>query len=461
MMDGFDHITQGRAAVRDDFIPKADYVSPEMLRLEKEKMWPKIWQMACRVEEIPKVGDFVNYKIFDDSILVTRTDQDKIQAFYNTCQHRGRKLRDEEKGHAGQWYCRFHGWKYNLDGSIAYVHDRDDWAACPLKDEDLSLKEVKVGTWAGWVWINQDPDCVSLEEYLGDELMEVFAPFEWETGRMGWHETIIAPVNWKVVAEAFNESYHAHSTHINGWRNTGGHSRGVVHGRHGMFIPEADRAQLAGKSKPMEYLDPETGTWKTASKPSEAIWAFNRHIYRTLFAMTVDPLMAAAERLKDEAGPDYPPEQLMPRLMELHKDEFARRGIAWPKNLDQAALNRMGTDWHIFPNSIVLPTADSALWYRIRPNGDDPDSCVFDIWNIARYAPGQEPKVTRHETVGFEAFRGRNPFLEEDFDNMEAVHQGMKSKGWKGARTNPIQEIQTVNFHRVLHDYCYGDGWTG
>jgi hypothetical protein len=286
----------------------------------------------------------------------------------------------------------------------------------------------------------------------------VLDPFEWETGRMAWHETILAPVNWKVVAEAFNESYHAWATHVSGWRNTGGTSRGVAHGRHGMFFPEPDAEQRAGKRKVMEYFEPSTGEWRSAAKPSEAIWAHHRHIYTTLFAMTHEPLMTAAERLKEEAGPDFPPEQLAGRLMELHKEELARRGVAWPKNLTLEALARAGTDWHIFPNSIVLPTADSALWYRIRPNGDDPDTCIFDIWSIGRYAPGEEPKVEHGFTVGFDAFRGKNPFLEEDFSNMEAVHQGMKSRGWAGARANPIQEAQIVNFHRVLQAYCYGGG---
>jgi hypothetical protein len=151
-------------------------------------------------------------------------------------------------------------------------------------------------------------------------------------------------------------------------------------------------------------------------------------------------------------------EKLQARLLELHKEELAERGVDWPQNLTPEAIARTGTDWHIFPNSIVLPTADSALWYRVRPNGDDPNSCVFDIWSLGRYAPGQEPTVEHGMTIGFENFRGKNPFLEEDFENMEAVHMGMKSRGWAGARVNPIQEAQIVNFHRVLHAYCYGDG---
>lgn len=435
--------------IRPDFIPASDYVSPDVLKLEKERMWPHVWQIACREEEIPKVGDFVNYKIFDESILITRTAPDRIKAFYNVCQHRGRRLRDEERGHAGQFYCRFHGWRYSLDGALTYVHDREDWNGCPqFKDEELSLKEVKVDSWAGWLWINQDPDSPSLKDYLG-VVPEVLDPFEFETARMAWRHTIIAPVNWKVVAEAFNEGYHAAATHTTGIRYGGGKSPGVAHGDHSMFF------SIGGGDDPLEYLDPESGVWLPAGSVAEAIWAGNRHVHRTLLAMTLEPGMAASNRLKDETPPETPPLDVMQRLIDLHREELEKRGIAWPQRLTLETIGRAGTDWHIFPNTIVLPTIDGALWYRVRPNRDDPDSCIFDIWCLGRYPPGEEPKVVGEETVGFEAFRGKNPFLEEDFDNMEAVHLGMKSRGWSAARTNPYQEVQVANFHRALHRYLF------
>ena len=66
---------------------------------------------------------------------------------------------------------------------------------------------------------------------------------------------------------------------------------------------------------------------------------------------------------------------------------------------------------------------------------------------------GGEPVVIRTESVGFEAFRGRNAFLEQDFSNMRAVNSGMKSRGWAGAFTNPSQERQIVYFHRMLNDF--------
>jgi phenylpropionate dioxygenase-like ring-hydroxylating dioxygenase large terminal subunit len=310
------------------------------------------------------------------------------------------------------------------------------------------LKEVKVGTWAGWVWINEDQNSGSLDEYLGD-IPELIDPFEFETARMAWYHTIIAPVNWKVVAEAFNEGYHAFATHTSGVRFSGGKSPGVAHGDHSMFF--SSRTSNA----PVEYLDRQTGAWVAAKSTAEAIWGASQHTYRTLFAMTLDPGMAAYTRLKDETTPETPPAEVMSRALEIHREELEKRGVAWPAGLTREAISRAGTDWHVFPNSIVLPTVDGALWYRIRPNRDDPDSCIFDIWCLGRYAPGQEPKVVRKESIGFEAFKGNNPFLEEDFENMEAVHQGMKSRGWSGARTNPVQEVQVSNFHRALHGYLY------
>ena len=443
-MDGFQ---APPSDIRPDFIPATDFTAPDLVQREKQLLWPKVWQMACREEEIPKVGDFVNYQICDESILVTRTAADQIKAFYNVCQHRGRRLRDEERGHLSGFYCRFHGWRYDLDGKLTYVHGRGDWADCPsFKEEEISLPQVQVDTWAGWVWINQDPNCAPLRAYLGDAA-DVLDVFELQNARRAWYHTIIAPVNWKVVCEAFNEGYHAMATHTSGMRYGGGSSPGVAHGDHSMFFSTSDSDSTT------EYLEPSNGQWVKATSVAEAIWAGNRHVYNTLFAMTLDPGMAANARLRAETAPDTPPMEVLQRLLVIHREELEARGAAWPESLTLETLARAGTDWHIFPNSIVLPTVDGALWYRVRPNGDDPDSCIFDIWSFGRYAPGQEPQVTRQETVGFAAFKGNNPFLEEDFENMEAVHKGMKSRGWKGARTSPVQEVQINNFHRALRRY--------
>src|SRR5262245_36134601 len=134
--------------IRDDYVPAAEYNAPDVTALENTRMWTKVWQVACREEEIPNVGDFVNYQIVNESILVVRTKKDEIKAFYNVCQHRGRRLRDDERGNVAQgFYCRFHGWRYALDGSVTYVHNKEDWKDCAgFKESNLNLKQPHVDT---------------------------------------------------------------------------------------------------------------------------------------------------------------------------------------------------------------------------------------------------------------------------------------------------------------------------
>jgi phenylpropionate dioxygenase-like ring-hydroxylating dioxygenase large terminal subunit len=435
----------GQDPIRADYIPASDYVSEDILRLEKTRLWPRVWQIACRREEIPNVGDFVNYEIFDESILVVRTGAEEFRAFYNVCQHRGRRLRDEARGHLSGFFCRFHGWKYDLEGKVTYIHNPEDWANCPtFKQEDLSLRQVKVDTWGGWVWINQDPNAEPLRAWLG-EVADALDPYGLEDCRRLFWKTIIAPVNWKVVIEAFDEGYHSFATHNSGINYRLVKSPGRAAGRHGMFWSDASGFG--------EYRPGGVGEWKEPKSLQEYLHVNNVWQHETLFALTLDPSRAASERLVAEYGQETDPGAIMTKYNDLIREETEKRGAKWPKALTLEAMAKGGTDWHMFPNTICLPSQDGALWYRLRPNGDDPDSCVFDIWSLGRYAPGAEPKVEQEVSQGFEAFKGQCFFLEEDFANMVAVHKGMKSAGWTAARTNPLQEGQIVNFHRTLREF--------
>ena len=93
------------------------------------------------------------------------------------------------------------------------------------------------------------------------------------------------------------------------------------------------------------------------------------------------------------------------------------------------------------------------MWYRARPNGDDPDSCVFDVWSLARYAAGKEPPLERQIFTDWRDHDDWGGILPQDFQNLGEVQQGMKSRGFAGSRTNPVQESPISNFHRVLHEY--------
>src|SRR5262249_13418142 len=160
---------------------------------EKERLWPRVWQMACRETELKAPGDFITYDILDDSILIIRTGtgKDDVIAVYNVCQHRGRRLRDETHGRLGKLIlCRFHGWQYNLTGELVHAHFEEDWNGCPAFDKTaLSLPRVKLERWGGWIWINQDENAEPLTDWLG-AVPSFLDPFSPETMRPLWWKTI-------------------------------------------------------------------------------------------------------------------------------------------------------------------------------------------------------------------------------------------------------------------------------
>jgi phenylpropionate dioxygenase-like ring-hydroxylating dioxygenase large terminal subunit len=164
-------------------IPKERYTSREWQAAEYERLWPRVWQMACRVEELPEVGDFVEYTIGDQSILVVRESPESLRAFHNSCLHRGTRLCTGAGNTGEQLLCRFHGWAYNLDGSIREVPDAHDFAPECVVRADLKLPEVHVDTWGGFVFINMAENPEPLLEFL-QPVVEGIAPFEVDKMRL-------------------------------------------------------------------------------------------------------------------------------------------------------------------------------------------------------------------------------------------------------------------------------------
>ena len=141
------------------------YVSEDYARAERDKLWRKVWQQVGRVEELPEVGSYLTYDILDDSIIVVRSAPDKISAFYNVCQHRGMLLMTGEQGHSRRLVCPYHGWAYDLKGTLRVVPEEADYPQGSPCGK-LNLVEIPCEVWAGFVWFNMDPKCKSLRESL-------------------------------------------------------------------------------------------------------------------------------------------------------------------------------------------------------------------------------------------------------------------------------------------------------
>jgi phenylpropionate dioxygenase-like ring-hydroxylating dioxygenase large terminal subunit len=436
-MAGRSQRTVDAQEVRPDYVPAAAYISPDYVRLEKERLWPRVWQMACREEEIPEPGDYYTYDIADESITLVRQESGAIAAYYNSCPHRGRRLTDG-CGRMGRFHCRFHGWKWSLDGSPADVIDRPDWGDL-LQDSEITLLSVKVGAWGGWVFVNMDPDCEPLDEFL-QPAKAMLDSFEFDRMRYVWRKSIVMPCNWKVAQEAFNEGYHVQTTHRQLLPYFDDLTYSAAKGKHGMF----GYAPTALFGLPSPRLGGLKGDLR------KGLYQFNKMIWDQLKATATQEMLVAAERLQ-ELPEDADPLTVYTAFAQFHREESAKNNRPWP-DVSVEELMAAGTDWHIFPNLVFLHQPTNVLFYRSRPNGDDPDSCIFEINVIERFAEGAEPDVAVEHGADW-ASVDWGLILEQDFQNMGEVQRGMKSRGFRGARPSPVQERAISNFHETLHHY--------
>ena len=426
----------------DKSVSKDPYLSPEWARLEAERLWPKVWQIACRLEEIPKVGDFVEYTIIHDSIIVVRTAPETIKAYFNVCQHRARKL-VKGVGNTREFFCKNHGWRYNLDGQCTRIVDEYDWAR--LRKEDVPLQQVKVDTWGGWVFVNMDPDAEPLLDYLAP-VPEYLDPYELERMRFTFYKTIRVDCNWKTMLDAFVEQYHAQVVHseTNIWADY----RAVSH-RHGKhshfgFPPDA---------QPIGLPAPDLGL-KAELDPRVAIEQLMSCVEEGLTTMWGPRMFEEAKYLKDfPEGMSH--NEVYAALVERVQKRAAEEG-AGGATISFEDMGKGSISWHVFPNHQINPTNDGASCLRVRPNGSDPHSMIIDQWGLAHFAPGKEPPLKREYFDRWEESTAPR-MLKMDYSNVEEVHAGMRSRGLSKVRVNPVQESNISNYHDTLGHYLVGD----
>ena len=430
--------------------PTEAFLSRDYLEAEKQRLWPKVWQMVERETDLPNPGDWLTYGVADESIIVLRKDDGTLKAFHNVCPHRGRQLISvpdrvhSVRGNSRKnFVCGFHGWTYDQDGQNTYILDPQDWKGL-LTPELTCLSEVKVDCWGGYIYINMDPDCVSLKEWMG-RAGEILDHFELGKMRYKWRHWAIYPCTWKVASEAFLEPYHVAGTHTQLLAYGDYYALSKQYGLHSVSSYDTrDEKFKMGES---------AGTTRAGKGDDARVSTYEliRENYETVnFAASTETLVKAASRLKDELPQDTPPAEIIAHWMASAKQDDAARGVIWPE-VPPEIMAESGLAWGLWPNQNILHGVTFALAYRVRPYGDDPNKCIFESYALERFPPGEEPKT---EWVYAEP-TGENwgSVLAQDFANMEFVQKGIKSSGFRGPLPNPHQEQKVINLHRNLADF--------
>ena len=424
--------------------PTEAYICEDYARAERDKLWRKVWLQAGRIEEIPEVGHYMTYEILDDSIVIVRTSADTLKAYHNVCPHRGRRLIDvpegarNARGRMKNFVCGFHGWQFNLEGENTHIPEEEDWNGALTGCNGLT--SVKVDTWSGWIWINMDPDSESLQDYLG-VIPDMLEPFELQNMRFRWRKWGIFDCNWKVALEAFSETYHVQQTHpefnkfgqFRGWaRSQGKHSHIGYDAPKDMDKNQSAKLRIGTGDARLSTAEMQIYTWEQAN------------------TNTTQTLVDASLRLKDELPEGTPPDQVLKHWLASARADDEARGVIWPV-VDPEHVGKSGTAWQIFPNFQIGHAVNNALCYSARPYKGDPDKCIFEAAVYELFPEGEEPQTEWEFSPATE--EAWCYVLSQDFSNMAAVQQGMKSFGFSGPKPNPYMERSVANLHFNLAKY--------
>ncbi len=403
------------------FVPVERYTSRAFHELEKERLWSRVWQMACREEDIPEVGDHYVYDVAGMSILVVRVDPVTIRAFRNVCLHRGRLLK-ERCGRDDELRCAFHGFAWNLDGSLKHVPCSWDF---PQVTPEWRLPEVKVGLWGGFVFINPDPDARPLETHLGD-LTKHFERWPLEQRYKQAHVAKVLRCNWKVAQEAFMEAFHVVATHPQLLPGIGdANSQYDVFGN-------VCRA-ITPNGTPSPHL-----TWQ----PSEQ-----------------DMLDAMMDRNLDEPISVAVPEGSTARQV---AGDLRRRSLV--PFVGEGALELTDAEmcdsfyYSVFPNFHPWG-AYNRIVYRFRPNGDRHDEAIMECMYLAPFQ-GDRPPPTPVHWLDADTDWTEAPELgllarvfNQDVFNLPNVQQGLASGAIGSVTFANYQETKLRHHHALLSDW--------
>ena len=376
------------------------YWKQEIHDLEVEKIWKKTWQMACREDEIPNVGDYYVYEIAHLSYLVVRTEEG-IKAHQNICLHRGRLLKDCSGKGEKEFRCPYHGWAWKLDGSLKEI--TAEWDFPGVREDAAQLPPVKVAAWEGFVFINPAPEAGPLEDFIGPVGMAHYRKYGFEHRYIQANVSKLIRANWKVVMEAFMEAYHVIATHPHQMLMSGD----LSNSNYDVFGNWGRASQFPAPGSP------QRGIMVT---PEEALAQYR----------------AAADGTRS----------LIHALTGENLDDFS------DLELQGGSFN------DLFPN--LHPWGGwMRICFRFRPHGGNPEESIMDIYLLAPWPKDKpRPAPAKPRKLGFDEAWTAAPellslskIIDQDVFNVPSVQRGVRAKNppriWYGA----YQEVKIRNFH--------------
>lgn len=200
-------------------LPRAVYHEPVVYDSEMRRIFLKSWQYVGHASQIPDKGDYFLFEIADESVIVVRDGEGRVNALLNVCRHRGSRLCDAVAGHESRFICKYHGWTYGLDGSLRAL----GFAPEGIDKSKLGLKRLQARVFQGLIFINFDPEAVPFDS-IDRDLGPLLAPWNLEHAKIAHRQNYPIASNWKLTVENYCECYHCLPAHP---EYSVGHSRAI------------------------------------------------------------------------------------------------------------------------------------------------------------------------------------------------------------------------------------------
>lgn len=407
-------------------VSKDRYTTKEWHDREVERLWMRVWQFACREEEIPEAGDYAIYEIAHLSFIVVRQKDASIKAYPNACLHRGRKLKDYE-GHCSELRCNFHGFAWALDGALQDIPAQ--WDFSHVQPDTFVLPELRVATWGGFVFVNPDANAEPFEEFAKD-LIDQFTIWPLADYYTEARVAKVIHANWKITQEAFCEAYHVNGTHPQIMYYLGDTNSQVD-------VWENVARVISPGGTPSPLLD---------SEPSQ------EDMMRSMLDVRVDE--------------DLPVRVPEGSTMRAHAAEMARnrwRPIVGEHVDGMSDAELMDSlDYTLFPNFHPWG-AYNRIVYRFRPNGNDHRSSIMEVFFLSPFK-GERPKpapihwLEEHETFSDASELGMlGKVFDQDLFNMPKVQLGLETTFKPGVTLSNYQEGKVRWLHHRLGEWVGDD----
>lgn len=197
---------------RPDYsLPRPLYNDPLLFKIDVEEIFQKEWLFVGMTSEIPKKGDYFTVEVAQNPVLVVRDAEGQVNAFHNTCRHRGSRICLEHRGKVANLVCPYHQWTYDTKGNLLY-------AGTEMGDEfDMQkhkLNQVHCKTAGGFIFVclGETPPESDFDEFLAT-LEEYMEPYDVENTKLAVESNMYEKANWKLVLENNRECYHCAGSH--------------------------------------------------------------------------------------------------------------------------------------------------------------------------------------------------------------------------------------------------------